>query len=620
MTRLAPALLAVLLLAPPAAAQPLRRVVFPDDPKCVIDARRDLGAKGDGLADDTDALQKGLDLTTDRGKESAVLYLPNGTYKVTRTLVAKRAVGPWVYGESRDGVVVRLADGAKECNSVLRTHPNEAGHTSADWFMRNLRNFTIDVGNNPETDGIRYFATNSGTLRNVRVVGRGKVGINAGFLGQSGPNLIRDVEVDGFETGIRSQWIWGETISGATVRNCRKVGLEVSANVAAVENLVVENTPLPVLNNIPNDWHWWSGTLALIGGRFSGGDASGPAVENKGVLYARDVKTTGFKSAIRKAFAGADAPGPDVTEYTSHPVKSLFDSPPAALQLPIKSEPDLPWETDPAKWVCANDFGATYGDRTDDTAAIQKAIDAAAAAGKTTVYLRGIGGGDPNWYTVDGEVRVHGSVRHILGLGFGRILGGKGGKFVVGDDAAPVVKFKSIDSFGGPPVTIEHRSARSTVIVESCGVNVLGTGRGDLFLSDCPASLDLRNPAQNVWCRQLNPEGDSDTGLVRNAGATLWILGMKCEGRGVRVNTTAGGRTEVIGTFIYGPGIKEGDRRPIFEVTDARLSVVGLREIAFGGHCYFVKVKETRGGVTRELGSDREGGWIGWSLYSGRAD
>lgn len=615
MRRFALSLAAALAGAAVVVAQP-GRVAFPNDPACVIDAKRDLGAKGDGVTDDADALQKGLDQTTNRAKGSAVLYLPNGTYKVSRTLVAKQRIGPWLYGETRDGVVIKLADGAKDCLSVIRTHPTDDGKTSADWFMRNLRNFTVDVGNNPETDGIRYYATNTGTLRNVRVIGNGKVGINAGFLGQSGPNLIRDVEVDGFEVGIRSQWIWGETISGATIRNCKKIGLEMAANVVACENLVVENTPLPVLNNIPNDWHWWSGTLALIGGRFSGGDATGPAVRNKGVLYARDLKTTGFMSAVEKAFAGADAAGPDVAEYLSHPVKSLFDAPAAALKLPIKREPVVAWETDPAKWVCANEFGATYGDRTDDTAAIQKAIDAAAAAGKTTVYLRGIGGGDPNWYNVDGEIRVHGSVRHVLGLGFGRILGGKNGKFVVTDDSAPVVTFQSIDSFGGPPVTIENRSTARTLVVESCGVHVLGTGRGDIFLSDCPASLDLRNPAQNVWCRQLNPEGDSDIGLVRNAGATLWILGMKCEGRGVRINTTAGGRTEVIGTFIYGPGVTEGDLRPIFEVTDSRLSVVGLRELAFGGHCYFVKVKETRGGETRTLGSDREGGWIGWSLYA----
>jgi len=45
---------------PAARAAAPERIAFPADPS-VLDARRDLGAKGDGVADDTDALQKGLD-------------------------------------------------------------------------------------------------------------------------------------------------------------------------------------------------------------------------------------------------------------------------------------------------------------------------------------------------------------------------------------------------------------------------------------------------------------------------------------------------------------------------------------------------------------------------------
>ena len=89
--------------------------------------------------------------------------------------------------------------------AVLRTHPNEKPPTSADWFMRNLRNFTIDAGKNPDTDGVRYYATNTGVLQNVRVVGAGKVGINSGFLDQNGPCLVQDCTVEGFETGVLSQ-------------------------------------------------------------------------------------------------------------------------------------------------------------------------------------------------------------------------------------------------------------------------------------------------------------------------------------------------------------------------------------------------------------------------------
>jgi hypothetical protein len=604
-------------LASPALFADDLRIVFPKDVS-VLDAKKDLGAKGDGIADDTDALQKGLDQKdSEKTKSTKVLFLPKGTYKISKTLVVGRAIGPWLYGETRDGTIIRLADHSKGVTAVLRTHPRESGKTSADWFMRNIRNLTLDAGNNPDADGIRYYATNTGCLQNVRVIGNGKVGINAGFLDQSGPNLVQDCEVEGFETGVLSQWIWGQTLSRVKVKKCRKVGLVVSANSVAVENLVVEDTPQALHVQVPNDWGHWAGVVALVGGKFSGGDGSKPAIQNDGILYARDVTTKGFKSAIENKDAKKNVAGPNVPEFFSHPIKSLFEPSKDTPRLEIKPEPKFPWETDPEKWLCINDYGAIAGDNKDDTAAIQKAIDAAAKAGKTTVYFRGCGGGDPNWYTVDGEIKVHGSVRFVLGLGWARILGGKEGRFVVSDDSADLVKFQNIDSFGGPPVWVENRSAKKTMLVESCGVRVLGTGTGDIFATDCPLRIDLRKAGQKMWCRQLNPEGDDDVGLVKNAGADLWILGMKFEGRGVRVRTEKGGRTQAFGIFNYGPGIKEGDKRPMFDVIDGSLAVYGLRELSFGGNCFRTKVREKRGDQTRSLGDDKEEGWIGWSAYQG---
>ncbi|MEI6503888.1 MAG: glycosyl hydrolase family 28-related protein, partial [Armatimonadota bacterium] len=494
----------------PASSVGTNSIAFPKD-RSVVDAKRDLGAKGDGITDDTAALQKGIEASCGAdGGATKVLFLPNGVYRVTKTLVVKSPLGPWLYGQSRDGVVIRLADGVTDCNSVLRTHPLESGKTSADWFMRNIRNLTIDVGNNPSTDGIRYYATNSGIISNVRVTGHGKVGINAGFLDQSGPNLIQDTVIEGFETGLYTAWIWGETISRVTIRNCRKQGVVVNANAVGIEDLTVENTPQALSCDYPNDWTWWGGVVALIGGRFTGGDPSAPAILNKNVLYARDVKTTGYKQALESSTPGGSIAAGDIVEYSSHEVKKTFDAPAGSLRLPIKPEPKLPWETNPTNWVCANDFGAVAGDNKDDTEALQEAVDVAAAAHKTTVYLRGVGGAEPNWYNLEGEVRVHGSVRHVLSLGWGRILGGPSGKFVVGYDAAPVVKFQNFDSFGGPPPTVENRSAKHTMVVESCGVTILGTGGGDIFATDCPARVDLRQPGQKMWARHLNPEGNDD--------------------------------------------------------------------------------------------------------------
>lgn len=601
------------------ARQPPARLVFPSDP-AVLDLKRDFGAIGNGKADDTPALQRAIHASSNRGggQTTKLLYIPNGIYRLTSNLVVQAGVGPWVYGETRDGVILRLDDGVStNITSVLRTHPSDTKPTSADFFMRNFCNFTIDVGNNPHVDGVRWYGNNSSLLKYVRIIGTGNVGVNAGFVGQNGPSLVQDVVVEGsFETGIRCAWSWGQTLSRITVRNARKLGVYVNATAVGIEDLVVEKTPVAIHNEYPNNWTWWGGVVALVGGRFTGTDNTLAAITNTSVLYVRDIVATGYKQVLISTTPGGNREGTHLAEYVSHPVKKLFaDSPDSALMLPIQPEPPPNWETNLSRWVCVNDFGAVAGDNKDDTAAFQAAVDAAAREGKTTVYFRGIGGRDPNWYNLNGEVRVHGSVRHLLGLGFGRIIGSTSARFIVDDNSAPVVKFQHIHAFGASPAVVMNFSKNRTLVVESCDLRVVGSGQGDIFVTDCPSSIELNSPGQRLWARQLNPEGNSDVGLVKNHGGFLWALGVKHEGAGVRFLTDQQGATEIIGLFNYAPNIATNDFRPAFDVKDASFCAMDIREISFD-NTYPVKVRETRSNDMRE---ERGGNWIGWALFSGRS-
>jgi hypothetical protein len=190
----------------------------------------------------------------------------------------------------------------------------------------------------------------------------------------------------------------------------------------------------------------------------------------------------------------------------------------------------------------------------------------------------------------------------------------------VGDDAAPVVTFQHLDSFGGPPVVLENRSKSSTMVVDSCGVTIVGDGGGDILATNCPARVRLLKAGQKLWARSLNAEGGGEEGLVQVAGGDAWVMGTKNEGKSVRYRITAGGRAEVFGAYEYTNFTPEkGSKLAMFEVDNASLCIMGMRETAHTGG-YGVKVRENRGQETKEWTGPMFKGAPGFSLFSAWKD
>src|SRR5436190_21636843 len=71
---------ACLAMSIPAWAGRSVYLTAPDDPKAVT-----VRAAGDGVADDTAALQQALDAVSNRGA-GGIVYLPSGRYRLTRTI------------------------------------------------------------------------------------------------------------------------------------------------------------------------------------------------------------------------------------------------------------------------------------------------------------------------------------------------------------------------------------------------------------------------------------------------------------------------------------------------------------------------------------------------------
>jgi len=109
-----------------------------------------------------------------------------------------------VRGESRDGVRIRLDDGAKGFGVGARK-PVFAFYLLQRGSNVNLGNFlenvTIDTGRkNPGAVALAWNSSNFGAVRNVRLVGEGIVGLEMPVNNACGH--IRDLEIDGFRTGV----------------------------------------------------------------------------------------------------------------------------------------------------------------------------------------------------------------------------------------------------------------------------------------------------------------------------------------------------------------------------------------------------------------------------------
>ena len=570
-----------------AAQRADERVTFPDA-SGIIDVKATFNAKGDGVSDDTVALQSALNTSSGNGR---IIYLPKGTYRISAPLTwpkGKDGSGSdstILQGESQTETIIKLADHARGYSDGQHPQPLiNTGYAPALHFRNAVRNLTLDSGTgNAGAIGIQFNASQQGTLREVTIRsgdGQGVSGLDLSYTDEVGPLLVSNVSIDGFQYGIKAgNTVNSQTFEHLTLSKQRTCGFYNAGQALSVRDLQSTNQVSAVCN-MSGYSH-----LVLLDSRLEGLGGQEPAISNEGILFARNVTTSNYVEALSDRSSKRDIAGPRIEEYVSSPVLRLFETPQQSLNLSVQETPTVPWD-DPTTWANVKDFGAVADDGKDDSVAVQRAID----SGATTVYF-------PNGsYTLAQPVSIRGKVRHILGTEASvEVAPDMQAGFILVDGAsfAPVVVLERLAGGTSATPAVQNDSHRTLVMRDMLNAAGTMTGPGDVYLEDVAsnAAQHWSFHGDHVWGRQVTVLSDGTH--ITNDGATLWLLGLKTERGGTLIETKNGGQTEVLGGLSY--TTSDPGQAPMFVSSNASLAV-SLRETSYVGTPFQLVVQESQNG------------------------
>lgn len=406
--------------------------------------------KGDGTTDDTQAINKAISDQNRCGKDCdssttnpALVYFPPGQYRVTAPIVQ-------YYYTQLVGDAISLptikADPSFQGMAVIDSNPYEDDgsnwYTNQNNFYRQIRNFVIDLTAMPSNKGagIHWQVAQATSLQNIRFEmvkggadGNKQQGIfmdngSGGFMtdltfngGNYGMFLgnqqftTRNLTFNGCGTAVFMNWNWLWSLKSLSVNNCG-VGVNMSnspSNMTVgsviIQDSVFSNTPKGVITarskskNVPA----MANTLIIDNCQFSGDavvDIGGNTILKGGKIdsWAQgNAYTTGANGTT-------PACAESLTQLYPSSVQGTLSAPskPANLlsngKVFERSRPQ--YENVPtSSFVSIKSQGAKGDGKTDDTAAIQAALNKATA--DQVVYF------DHGAYIVSSTIKVPPNVR-----------------------------------------------------------------------------------------------------------------------------------------------------------------------------------------------------------------
>jgi hypothetical protein len=401
------AVLACLAAAVPAWGGPSVYRIAPDDPRAIT-AR----GTGDGVADDSAAIQQALDAASNRGA-GGIVFLPSGRYRLTRTVYVWPGVRLIGVGPTRpvllladrtpgfqDGVkhmVIFAGRGVEPPPPAFARKPpfpppgsvpfnDNIADANPGTFYPALGNIDIQVGiGNEGTAAIRFHAAQHAYLQHMDFdLGTAFAGVY--MVGNYGA----DLHFKGGRYGIVTEKpspAWSFTLVDSTFEGQRDAGIREHEAGLTMLNVTFRNTPVGIeIDRGYGDW--------LYGQRLRFDNVSKAAVivSNEDNAFTQvsvdDAVATGtpvfahFRDSGKavgrtgpyrvKAFThgltlpAVGAIGRYETRFDAEPLPNL----PAAGPKVIRELPPV------EQWVNVRTLGVTGDGKTDDTAAIAAAIEA----------------------------------------------------------------------------------------------------------------------------------------------------------------------------------------------------------------------------------------------------
>ncbi|EJF66026.1 exo-beta-1,3-glucanase [Dichomitus squalens] len=383
---------------------------------------KDFGAVGDGVTDDTAAINNAISSGTRCGEgcdstttQPAVVYFPSG-YAACSWLNSFTFNSAYYYtvliGDARNPPKL-LADASFSGFAVIDADPYIPGGGGAQWyvnqnnFFRSIRNFVIDLTQTPATattTGIHWQVSQATSIVNVVFEmstdpNTGHQGIwmengSGGFLGDVVFNggkygmwvgnqqfTVRNVTVNNANTAIFSIWNWGWTFQGVTVNNCQVAfdlttgGLtqdsQTVGSIAVIDGFV-SNTPILVRSSTASNGKL-AGALVLNNIHLTNVPTAVTVAGGATVLAGSSGTQVIDSWGQGNVYTGSSTTGTFTQDKIAAPNKpsSLLDS---AGRIFGKAHPQYE-DFAVSQVVSVRDQGAKGDGKTDDTAALQAVFD-----------------------------------------------------------------------------------------------------------------------------------------------------------------------------------------------------------------------------------------------------